>query len=101
VGNGYQGQIKMLVGVTADFTRFTGMSVLEQVETPGLGAKIAEKSFELQFKNLATKPPIEYIKGKALEKANEIEAITGATISSRSVVNIINKTVEQWQKKSQ
>ena len=96
VGNGYQGQIKMLVGVNADFTRFTGMSVLEQVETPGLGAKIAEKSFELQFKNLAARPPIEYVKGKAPEKANEIEAITGATISSRSVVNIINKTVEQW-----
>jgi len=101
VGNGYQGQIKMLVGVNADFTKFAGMSVLEQVETPGLGAKIAKKSFEAQFKNLAAKPPIEYIKGKVQKKPNEIEAITGATISSRSVVNIINKTVKQWQKENQ
>ncbi len=96
LGNGYQGEIKLMVGVNADFTRFTGMTILEQVETPGLGAEIAGKRFENQFMGLATKPPIEYVKGKAPEKPNQIQAITGATISSRSVVNIINKTVEQW-----
>lgn len=97
-GNGYQGVIKMLVGVNADFTKFTGMTVLEQVETPGLGAKIAEQKFMLQFKGLAAKPPIEYVKNKIPDKPNEIEAITGATISSRAVVNIINKTVKEWLK---
>ena len=96
VGNGYQGEIKMMVGVNADFSKFTGMIVLEQVETPGLGAKIAEKGFQDQFKDLAAKPPIEYVKGKKPEKNNEIQAVTGATISSRAVVNIINKTVKQW-----
>lgn len=95
-GNGYQGVIKIMVGVNADFTKFTGMTVLEQVETPGLGAKIAEKDFQAQFKGLATRPPIEYVKGIKPEKANQIQAITGATISSRAVVNIINRTVEQW-----
>ena len=97
-GNGYQGEIKMLIGVNADFSRFTGMTVLEQLETPGLGAKIAAKVFESQFHGLSTKPPIEYVKDKMPGKPNEIQAITGATISSRSVVNIINKTVEQWLK---
>ena len=95
-GNGYQGVIKMMVGVNANFTKFTGMTVLEQVETPGLGAKIMEAKFQAQFKGLATKPPIEYVKGVKPEKSNEIEAITGATISTRSVVDIINKTVEEW-----
>ena len=97
-GNGYQGEIKLLIGINADFTKFTGLAVLEQLETPGLGAKIAEKAFEDQFKQLAAKPPIEYVKGKAPEKDNQIETITGATISSQAVVNIINKTVQQWQK---
>ena len=95
-GNGYQGEIKLMIGVNTDLSKFTGMTILEQVETPGLGAKIAEKKFENQFKELATKPPIEYVKAKAPEKPNEIQAITGATISSRAVVNIINKTVKQW-----
>lgn len=97
-GNGYQGEIKLMVGVNADFTKFTGMAILEQVETPGLGAKIAAKSFEDQFRGLAARPPIEYVKGIAPEKPHQIQAITGATISSRAVVNIINKTVEQWLK---
>ncbi|MEA3493798.1 MAG: FMN-binding protein [Candidatus Margulisiibacteriota bacterium] len=95
-GNGYQGVIKLMVGVNADFSEFTGMAILEQLETPGLGAKIAEMKFEAQFKALAAKPPIEYVKGKPPEKKNEIQAITGATISSKAVVNIINKTVKQW-----
>lgn len=95
-GNGYQGVIKLLVGVNADFSQFTGMTILEQVETPGLGAKIATQGFESQFKQLATKPPIEYVKNMKPEKDNQIVAITGATISSRAVVNIINKTIEKW-----
>jgi electron transport complex protein RnfG len=95
-GNGYQGEIKIMVGMNADLSKFTGMTVLEQVETPGLGAKIAEKKFENQFRGLAAKPPIEYVKDKVPEKPNQIQAITGATISSRAVVNIINKTVKQW-----
>jgi electron transport complex protein RnfG len=95
-GNGYQGEIKLMIGVKADLSEFTGMVILEQVETPGLGAKIAEARFQKQFKGLATKPPIEYVKGRVPGKPNQIQAITGATISSRAVVDIINKTVKQW-----
>lgn len=95
-GNGYQGEIKLMVGVNAELTKFTGMTVLEQVETPGLGAKIAERKFERRFKDLATKPPLEYVKGRPPERPNQIQAITGATISSRAVMNIINKTVKEW-----
>ncbi|MFC1637550.1 RnfABCDGE type electron transport complex subunit G [Candidatus Margulisiibacteriota bacterium] len=91
-GNGYQGEIKLMVGVKADLSKF----ILEQLETPGLGAKIAEAGFQAQFKGLAAQSPIEYVKANADKKNNEIQAITGATISSRAVVNIINKTVEQW-----
>lgn len=95
-GNGYQGEIRLMVGVNNDFSKFTGMIVLEQLETPGLGAKIAEQKFYGQFTGLATKPPIEYVKAVKPEKPNEIQAITGATISSRAVVEIINKSVKQW-----
>ncbi|NQT30131.1 MAG: RnfABCDGE type electron transport complex subunit G [Candidatus Saganbacteria bacterium] len=96
-GNGYQGAITLMVGVNADFTEFTGMTVLDQVETPGLGAKIGSSDFERQFNGLVTKPPIEYVTGGGtVHLPNEIQAITGATISSAAVVNIINKTVKEW-----
>jgi electron transport complex protein RnfG len=72
------------------------MIVLEQLETPGLGAEIDGEKFVSQFRGLATRPPISYVKGKAPEKDNEVQAITGATISSKAVVDIINKTIKQW-----
>lgn len=89
-GNGYQGVIKIMVGVTTDISKITGIKVLEQVETPGLGGRISEKEFQAQFRGISTDPQIEYVKNKKPSKPNEIQAITGATISSRSVVSIIN-----------
>ncbi|MFH1541910.1 MAG: FMN-binding protein [bacterium] len=88
-GNGYQGAIKMMVGVNADFSKFTGLIILEQLETPGLGAKIAEAKFFTQFTGLLTDKPLDLVM---------VKPITGATISSKSVVGIINKAVEQWLK---
>lgn len=96
-GNGYQGVIKIMVGVTPDISKITGIKVLEQVETPGLGGRISEKEFQEQFRGISTEPVIEYVKNKKPSKPNEIQAITGATISSRSVVSIINKYIEKMK----
>ncbi len=93
-GNGYQGVIKIMVGLTPDLDSITGIKVLEQVETPGLGGRIGEVSFQDQFKGIRTEPAVEYVKNQAPENNNQIQAITGATISSRSVVKIINKNVK-------
>jgi electron transport complex protein RnfG len=94
-GNGYQGVVKLMVGLTPDLSHITGLDVLEQVETPGLGGRISEKSFQDQFKNISTTPEVEYVKNQSPSKDNEIKAITGATISSRSVVAIINRNVDR------
>jgi electron transport complex protein RnfG len=92
-GNGYQGVIKIMVGLTPDLGTITGIKVLEQVETPGLGGRIGEAAFQDQFKGVLTDPAVEYVKNQKPENKNQIQAITGATISSRSVVNIINENV--------
>ena len=84
-GNGYQGVIKLMVGVNGDMSEMTGMEVLQSQETPGLGAEIAGKKFEKQFEGLSLKHAIEYVKNRKPDKPYQIEAITGATISSRSV----------------
>lgn len=97
-GGGYQGIIKLMIGVSSDLEKFVGLVILENVETPGLGAKIEDKEFTNQFKGLLTSRPIEYIKNRKPEKPYEIQAITGATISSRSVVKIINQGVQEWLK---
>ncbi len=100
-GGGFQSKLVLMVGITPDFTEITSVKMLEQVETPGLGTKIeydpANKEkpawFTDQFKNLKTQPEITYVKNVKPTKNTEIQAITGATISSKAVVIILNEHI--------
>ena len=97
-GNGYQGAIKLIVGVDTKLSTMKGMEVLESQETPGLGAEIAGDKFRSQFAGLPLTHAIEYVKNEKPQKPYQIEAITGATISSRAVVNILNKRIKEVRK---
>jgi electron transport complex protein RnfG len=94
-GNGYQGEIKLASGLDSTLSILQGIVVLESQETPGLGAEIAGKDFRKQFNGLSVKHPIEYVKNQKPSEPYEIEAITGATISSRAVVRILNKRLKE------
>ncbi len=98
-GNGFQGPIRVIFGLSKDLQRITAIDVLEQVETPGLGTLITEDDFKNQFKNLLIVPMIEWVKGKPPSKDNEIKAITGATISSKATVQIINDGINKLKKR--
>ncbi len=97
-GGGFQDIISIMAGVTPDFEQYTGLTILEQKETPGLGTKIAwdpsrkgcETWFTDQFKGKST-GQLTYVKNQEAEGDTEIEAITGATISSKAVIDILNK----------
>lgn len=93
-GAGFAGTISMMVGLNIDKEHLSGLKVIEQIETPGLGNKIAMEPFQGQFRGLLIRPKITYVKNKKAEKENEIQAITGATISSVVVVKTINETLE-------
>ncbi len=105
IGSGFQGKISIMVGIKPDFSELTGFKVLEQVETPGLGTKIVEdpsnKSnifwFPEQFKGLKFKPAITVVKNIKPSKPTEIQAISGATISSKAIVTILNSQLQQVQ----
>ena len=97
-GNGFQGKIRLICGLSADLEKILALEILEQVETPGLGTKVTETPFTDQFKQLKTSPLINWVKGVEPENPNEIQAITGATISSKAVVAIINSGIEKMKK---
>lgn len=97
-GNGFQGKIRIICGLTENLDKITAIEILEQVETPGLGTKVTEQPFTDQFKQLQVNPKIEWVKGVEPSKPNEIQAITGATISSKAVVAILNNGIEQMRK---
>ncbi|MGD2278887.1 MAG: FMN-binding protein, partial [Candidatus Omnitrophota bacterium] len=94
-GNGYQGEIKLVSGLDNTLSNLVGIEVLESQETPGLGAEISSENFRKQFVSLSVVHPIEYVKNRKPEEKYQIEAITGATISSRAVVNILNKRIKE------
>ncbi len=95
-GPGFQDTIKLIYGVDPSAARVLGMKVLESRETPGLGDKIyKDTKFVGEFRELVVAPVIELIKGHG-EAANQVDAITGATISSRAVVKILNQTNAIW-----
>lgn len=98
-GNGYQGTIKIMAGINPDFEILVGIEILESQETPGLGLEITNDKFKAQFRGLKTSPEITYVKDIPPTKPNEIQAITGATISSRAVVSILNEKIDVLKEK--
>ncbi|MGE4357920.1 MAG: RnfABCDGE type electron transport complex subunit G [Candidatus Omnitrophota bacterium] len=89
---GYSGPIDMLVGFNQKGI-IRGVRILEQKETPGLGAKISEIKY-------GEKEPwfLAQFKGKNAKDLNlsQINTITGATISSRAVMEGIKKNIEEF-----
>ena len=95
---GFADKIRLIYGYDPSTKRIVGMKVLESLETPGLGDKIKKDknpAFSAQFDNLAIEPMIVAVKDKK-DQDNEIDAITGATISSKAVVKAINEANEGW-----
>ncbi len=89
---GYAGKIELLVGFDSAFETITGLFILDQKETPGLGNKIVEDQWRAQFTGKAVANTLKVVKTGAKE-LHEIDAISGATISSVCVTRMINQTI--------
>lgn len=96
-GPGFQDTIRLLYGYLPNKQQIVGMEILESRETPGLGDKIyKDANFVANFKALAVEPSIILVKKGSKSAHNEVDAISGATISSKAVVKIINQTNDKW-----
>jgi electron transport complex protein RnfG len=82
-GKGYSSAIDTMVGMKKDGT-ITAIKVLAQNETPGLGANVALQPFTTQFKDK-----------KIQNLETEVQAISGATISSKAVIDSVQKKAEE------
>ena len=98
-GNGYQGTIEMMAGIGPDLEKLTGIEILQSQETPGLGQEIASDKFRAQFNDLDVSAAITYVKNMKPTKPNEIQAITGATVSSDAVCSILNENIKKIKEK--
>ena len=92
--SGYGGTIELMVGIDSAKGQVSGINVVSNSETAGLGAKSTDPEFSDQYK------------GKPLEELSvlkngtpgdtEIKAISGATITSTAVTNVVDAAIEVY-----
>lgn len=88
---GYGGEINMVVGIS-DTGEVTGVAIISMSETPGLGSKANDDSFLNQFKGKRA--------GVAIGKgSNNVDAITGATITSKAVTQGVSEALDKYAEK--
>ncbi len=92
---GFGGPMKVVVGIDAAGT-VTGVSLLEMNETPGLGARTAEAAFSGQFAGKGPKGALAVSKTPP-ENERQVQAVSGATISSRAVTAAVNAARAYWR----
>jgi electron transport complex protein RnfG len=98
-GSGFQGLVAMQVALKPDLSEIIGAHVIEFEigETPGLGFRMTEERFWSQFKGVKTEPRIEFIKYRdpsSPKASNQFDAITGATYTSTTVLDLLSEAIE-------
>ncbi|HHZ06797.1 MAG TPA: RnfABCDGE type electron transport complex subunit G [Clostridiales bacterium] len=95
---GYGGEVQVMTGIDST-NAVSGVVILSQNETPGLGANAEKDVFKDQFKQQLTWDGGMFTVIKnAQPTTGEIQAMTGATITSKAVANAVNEAVDMYYK---
>lgn len=92
-GQGFGDKIELIIGLNAAATELTGIFVLDQKETPALGDRITTSEFQSRFVGMSTERTLNAKQAPTDPATGVIQALSGATISSRAVCSIINQTL--------
>lgn len=105
-GMGYQDNIRVLYAYSFEHAAIVGFKVLDSKETPGLGDRIEKEAhFLANFENLdatlspagdALLHPIVTVKQGQKTEPWQVDGITGATITSEAIGNILNDSANVW-----
>lgn len=86
---GYGGIMEVAVGISTD-GKVKGVSIVSHLETPGLGGRVTENTFLKQFIRLTPSDPVEVRK--------DVDAISGATISSKALTKGVRTALDYYKK---
>lgn len=93
---GYGGDVSVMTAVKPDGT-IAGVAILDvSGETPGLGQNAAKESFYSPYAGL--KKGVSLLKNGAKAENNEVDAVTGATITSTAVTRAVNAALDDFEK---
>lgn len=102
-GSGLWGTITGVIAFSGDLKRIEGLQIISHNETPGLGGRIDEEWFKNQFKGERIGPSgITVRKGSGSPDSDsensEVDGITGASLTSKSIETIINDNIDMIKK---
>ncbi len=98
-GSGLWGSILGYAAVNQDFTQVLGIDFVTHSETPGLGGRISELWFKEQFRAVSINSDDSDIVTYRPAPDGNVDAITGATLTSDAVRNIINEDITSFIKR--
>jgi Na+-transporting NADH:ubiquinone oxidoreductase subunit C len=94
-GPGLWGPISGVIAVLPDLATLKGITIIHQEETPGLGSRITEESYLRLFENRKFTPRLKPVAAGKSGAENEIDSITGATMTSNAFIDILNQQLEE------
>jgi electron transport complex protein RnfG len=88
-GQGFQSILKLMIGFDLNQGKLLKIKILNQAETPGLGSRISEKEFQSQFvgKDFSD----------SFTAKEDVDAISGATISSQAIADVIEDAINKLE----
>lgn len=97
-GAGLWGPITGIIAMTSDMETIVGIRILAQEETPGLGGRVAEDDYLAKFQGKKVVPSLIIVKNSRNTGAdNEVDAITGATLTSKAFQDILNMNITKYK----
>jgi Na+-translocating ferredoxin:NAD+ oxidoreductase subunit G len=99
-GQGFADRIELLVAIDRDARALTGLYIVDQKETPGLGDFITKEKWRAQFAGKPATTPLSVTKSGA-RRPEQVDGVTGATISSEAVVSIVNAALATYRGEAQ
>lgn len=92
-GQGFGGELGVMIGFELATGNLIGIGITTMSETPGVGTKVRDASFLKQFQGLAGGSTF-----KVKKDGGDIDAVTGATVSSRAVAQAIERAAAFYAK---
>ncbi len=94
-GSGLWGPIEGIIAVQPDLEHLKGITIIRQEETPGLGSRITEADYLAQFQGKRFTEGLETVQPGRSSRDNQIDSITGATMTSEAFISIINENLRE------
>lgn len=98
-GSGLWGRITGVVALDSNFKTIIGIDFVSQNETPGLGGRIEEDWYKEQFRGIPLFEDGAPVRYASSDGDGQVDAITGATITSTAVINMLNESINETRTK--